>query len=75
MLMFIMAVFFDLQFPENEEYCAGFTVDDECQAENSMFDVSLSTCKWKVEGGGGLCVPGEADLTVRVRNNQIIFII
>ena len=73
MLMFIMAVFFNLQFPDNGEFCADFSVKDECEADSSMFDESVSTCTWaddvvsSYDGTVGVCQARDVTMTVKVR--------
>ena len=73
MLMFIMAVFFNLQFPDNSDFCAGHFVHDECEADSSMFDEAVSTCIWvddKVSSydgsGSGVCEARQVTMTVKV---------
>ena len=69
MLMFIMAVFFDLQFPEDDEYCRSLEDEAACFSQKSMFDNSVSTCVW-VRGDGGnadVCMSRDAEMSARVR--------
>ena len=70
MLMFIMAVFFNLQYPENTAYCAAFTEVQECEAGRSMFDNAVSTCVWTkgsyAEAEGGSCLPRTTEFSTRV---------
>lgn len=73
MLMFIMAVFFNLQFPDNSDFCAGHFVHDECEADSSMFDESVSTCIWvddevsSYDGSSiGVCEARQVTMTVKV---------
>ncbi len=46
MLMFLLAVFYDLQAPDDDGSCATFLTSDTCVARKSMFDKSQSYCSW-----------------------------
>ena len=67
MLMFIMAVFFDLQFPEDDEYCRSLDDETSCLSQKSMFDNSVSTCAWVRNDSSGVCVSRDAEMSARVR--------
>jgi len=46
MLMFLLAIFYDLQAPDDDGSCATFLTSDTCVARKSMFDKSQSYCSW-----------------------------
>jgi hypothetical protein len=51
MLMFILALCYDLQSPQDDGTCQRILTKEECQSSNSVFD-STSRCRW-VHGGDG----------------------
>jgi len=63
MLMFIMAVFCDLQFPEDDGHCKTLVDEVDCEAQKSMFDSTESTCVWVASEDE--CVYREVEFTVR----------
>ena len=67
MLMFIMAVFCDIQFPADDGYCAEQTSQLACEARKSMFDQEEDVCDW-FEGS---CQYKEVEFTVRVRASDM----
>jgi hypothetical protein len=48
MLMFIMALCYDLQFPQYSETCGTHEDKASCLSEKSLFDSSQSICQWAV---------------------------
>ena len=71
MSFFIIAVFFDLNFPDNEALCNSFSTPEQCTQDKSMFDHSVHTCVW-VDGGQGsfLCTSNSISFTLRVSLSQ-----
>lgn len=48
MLMFMLAVFYDIQFPVDDGSCDGLTVET-CEDEKSVFNTADSVCIWNSE--------------------------
>jgi hypothetical protein len=48
MLMFIMALCYDLQFPQYSQSCNTHSDRASCLSEKSLFDSSQSICQWAV---------------------------
>ncbi len=46
MLMFLLAVFYDLQGPDDDGTCVTYTTIDICLARKSIFDKSQTYCSW-----------------------------
>ncbi len=46
MLMFLLAVFYDLQGPDDDGTCVTYTTSDLCLARKSIFDKSQTYCSW-----------------------------
>jgi len=69
MLMFILAVCYDLQFPQDDGSCEAFTTESECLRQKSPFDVDVSLCSWNEDStavGGYSCAYEPPTMTVRV---------
>ena len=46
LLMFILAVCYDLEFPQDDGTCLTYETSNSCTAEKSVFDHSKSKCVW-----------------------------
>jgi hypothetical protein len=46
MLMFILAVFYDLQYPQDDGACVTYESEKSCLAPNSVLDSSNHLCRW-----------------------------
>ena len=46
MLMFILALCYDLQGPSDDGTCPGFDTEQTCLARKSMFDTTATCCVW-----------------------------
>jgi len=46
MLMFVLAVCYDLQFPQDDGSCESHTTELSCLRQKSVFDVDKSVCSW-----------------------------
>jgi hypothetical protein len=49
MLIFVMAICYDIQFPRDTGECATYDTESKCLAEKSIFDPSTSLCRWKYD--------------------------
>lgn len=49
MLMFMLAVVYDIQFPNDDGRCATFDNQEDCLKEKSPFDTSTSFCTWQLD--------------------------
>jgi hypothetical protein len=47
MLMFMVAVCYDVQFPTDDGSCTTFSAESACLARKSIFDTRVSYCSWK----------------------------
>lgn len=52
MLMFMLAVVYDVQFPEDDGTCAGYTTQKSCLMKKSLFDPSSTLCEWSSSDDG-----------------------
>mmetsp|Transcript_29297 Transcript_29297/g.49447 ORF Transcript_29297/g.49447 Transcript_29297/m.49447 type:complete len:2221 (+) Transcript_29297:134-6796(+) len=46
LLMFILAVCYDLEFPQDDGTCLTYETESSCLSEKSIFDHSKSKCRW-----------------------------
>jgi hypothetical protein len=46
MLMFILAVFYDLQYPQDDGACRTYVTQESCLKPNSVLDSSNHLCRW-----------------------------
>jgi hypothetical protein len=46
MLMFILAVFYDLQYPQDDGACQTYLTQESCLKPNSALDSSNHLCRW-----------------------------
>jgi len=79
MLMFMLALCYDLQYPEDDGTCGAYETEKACLSEKSPFDVSKSLCSWSwiedVHGDGFVCVYDEGTQTLTVQSVVIISIV
>jgi len=68
MLMFVLAVFFSFQFPEDESKCTHHLDITACEAERSLVDSTLSECEWHrdPETEHGVCTPSQVEFSIKV---------
>jgi hypothetical protein len=71
MLMFLMAVFYDLEYPTDNGLCKSYFTKTECLAETSIFDSSKTLCTWKgyQQGDGSTayqCIYIQPSITIQV---------
>jgi hypothetical protein len=45
---FLLAMFYDIQFPNNDGSCAAYETEADCLSETSMFNPSQLKCAWKL---------------------------
>lgn len=67
MLLFILAVCYDAQFPTDDGRCGSITDEKTCETLKSPFDRQLSQCAWESSEttlSGYECVYVPAKLTV-----------
>ena len=48
MLMFLLALLYDVQSPSDDNSCKNWLIEDECLARKSVFDSSQFYCKWSM---------------------------
>jgi hypothetical protein len=48
MLMFVLALCYDLQYPSDDGYCGSASTEEACLKPASMFDSSQPMCEWVV---------------------------
>eukprot|EP00603_Paraphysomonas_imperforata_P009834 CAMPEP_0114468378 /NCGR_PEP_ID=MMETSP0104-20121206/10145_1 /TAXON_ID=37642 ORGANISM="Paraphysomonas imperforata, Strain PA2" /NCGR_SAMPLE_ID=MMETSP0104 /ASSEMBLY_ACC=CAM_ASM_000202 /LENGTH=988 /DNA_ID=CAMNT_0001641949 /DNA_START=315 /DNA_END=3278 /DNA_ORIENTATION=- len=64
-----MALFFDLQFPEDQAFCSVFVEENECIAESSMFDHKVPRCRWvsdPEDPSKQYCLYKEVEMSIQV---------
>lgn len=56
-LMFLLALLYDLQYPSDDGSCVAHTTEKECLAKKSLMDETVSFCLWHVRSslGDGTC--------------------
>jgi hypothetical protein len=45
--MFLLAVLYDLQSPDNDGHCIHYTTQETCEANKSFLDYDQNSCRWK----------------------------
>ncbi|CAE7472509.1 unnamed protein product [Symbiodinium microadriaticum] len=66
MLMFILAVCYDLQFPSDDGTCATHMTESSCLKEKSIFDTQASVCAWKSDDTGAYtCSYIDTDISIK----------
>jgi len=73
MLMFILAVFYDLQFPSDDGECKSYEDEKSCLSPKSVLDSSNNLCRWvsssnnNNNNGNGefVCEPEPINMTIR----------
>ena len=65
MLMFILAVCYDLEFPKDDGSCASYSTRKACLRESSPFDTSKSVCEWSSEDGREYCSYVDAGISIQ----------
>ena len=66
MLMFILALCYDLQFPDDDGTCATYTSRSSCLREKSVFNTQASVCDWSVdEFGDASCRYVDTDISIK----------
>ena len=63
--MFILAVFYDLQYPSDDGTCKEYNNEDDCLEEISMFDGDVHKCNWLSDESK--CEYRTVKLTITVR--------
>jgi hypothetical protein len=53
--MFLIAVLFDAEWPNDTGYCKTLFTEPACVAKKSPFDVKLSVCIWETSAGIAQC--------------------
>ncbi len=76
MLMFILAVFYDLQYPQDDGVCQSYLTRSECMKPKSPLDSSNHLCRWVVLGGevadeSYVCESEPVNMTIKVSRIQI----
>ena len=81
MLMFILAIFYDLQYPQDDGACQGYENEEQCLEPRSVLDSSNNLCDWVVSdssssspSGVGYCESAPVSMTVKVRTIYLILI-
>jgi hypothetical protein len=52
-LMFLMAVFLDLESPADDGQCSTYSTEKQCLAPTSMFDHNSNMCSWEFSASDG----------------------
>ena len=65
MLMFILSVFYELQYPSDQGRCDSFLTEEECLHDRTVMDQSDTLCKWEEPRGNGVCEPNEVHLSLK----------
>jgi len=55
MLMFIMAIFYDIQYPNDDGTCATYKSRSSCLHERSIFNRDETICEWNESSSGYTC--------------------
>jgi len=73
MLMFLLAVLYDTEFPDDNGECKNYTTEEDCTEATLPYDMSRSMCSWKrhdssvhEEDGSSRCVYSDPELTIEV---------
>jgi hypothetical protein len=64
-VMFLLAVFYDLQWPADDGTCQEYMTEVACLHTKSVFDDSQSKCSWRVVGDIGSCLWSSPRLDVK----------
>jgi hypothetical protein len=74
MLMFILAVFYDLQYPQDDGACQTYLTQETCLKPNSALDSSNHLCRWvsdssspSLSSSESFCESRPVTMTVKVR--------
>ena len=65
----VVAVCYDLQYPNDEGECSGYTTERECVRRKSPFDVDTSVCRWVEDADADdsyLCESSPIAMSVKV---------
>eukprot|EP01038_Epipyxis_sp_PR26KG_P012087 gene12087-16174_t len=46
MMMFMMALFYEFQYPQNDGSCVSLMTENDCLTRRSLFDHTISYCSW-----------------------------
>jgi hypothetical protein len=66
MLIFLLAVFYDLQAPSDDGSCPGYDTQQSCLAKKSYFNSAQTYCEWApIVPGGAVGDDGQANYTCR----------
>jgi hypothetical protein len=49
MLMFMIAVFYDVEIPQDDGFCESLTSQASCEQRKSLFNSDKSQCNWSSE--------------------------
>jgi hypothetical protein len=67
MLMFVLAVCYDLQYPSDDGQCETYETESACLGPSSILDSTQQMCKWIVTSSDvGSCLYLEPTLTLKV---------
>jgi len=65
LLMFLLAILYDLQSPSDDGSCTAWTTKDTCLRRRSPLDPSQSYCSWSDGDADTSCSFGDLQMTVR----------
>jgi hypothetical protein len=68
LLLFLLAVFYDLGSPYDDGSCEGLGTEEECLSRKSVLDSSQSYCQWELPSStstANLCSYGESSMSWR----------
>ena len=78
MLMFLIAIFYDVEYPTDDGTCGTYVDEKSCLSERSMFDTSTTTCEWNLsDDGGGSCMWVEPTISYKVQydGHEVCFLL
>eukprot|EP01038_Epipyxis_sp_PR26KG_P014552 gene14552-19538_t len=77
MMMFMIALFYDFQYPQNDGSCTSMTTEYQCLTRRSPFDDTIHYCSWQSSSTSGYSpcqYNTTANLTVRVFTITVVLI-
>ena len=66
MLMFILAIFYDLEYPQDNGECATYQSEKLCLEPRSVLDSSNHLCRWDSDSSSSFCENRPVSMTLKV---------